>query len=106
MTADEIKAQDEARKIISMDYELFTTLPYQIQNYILTEMQSNLEWLKQWTYPINDILVRIKNNNPFEVGRGDLGIHKDLVTIKWGYYFNDTFKPSQIGLKWLTQNGL
>lgn len=106
MTKEEYKAQLDARKTISMDYELFTTLPYDIQNHMLTEMQSNLEWLKDWTYPINDILVRIKDNNPFKVSRGDVGIHKDLVMIEWGQYYNDTFQPSEIGLEWLERNGL
>lgn len=106
MTEQEVKAQIEGRKEIKADYELFTKLPYEVQNLILTEMCDNLEWLKGWTYTYNEIMALIKNDNPFTVTRGNFGIHNDKIMIVWGSYYNGMFSPTVISSEWLEQANL
>lgn len=99
--------QVDVRKVIVMDYSLFITLPIDIQNNILKEMQSNIEFLKDWTYSIDEIKELIlQEKGYFIVSRGILGSHDDVVLINWGYYLNHMYIPSEIGYEWLEQNGL
>lgn len=104
-----LQAQQKARKETKAGYDFLVGLTPQQQNVFLTEMQSDIEWIKSRWFEFSELLEMLKSN-PLTVTRGDFGIHKDIVHVN--LYMNGDlsfqldYEGHEIGEQLLNKIGL